>query len=177
LKGKTKKHMELWDVLDVNRRKTGRKHERGMPMQEGDFHLVVYIWIISSEGKILLTQRTPNKDFPLCWETTGGSALAGDTSLGAAMREVYEETGFKLDPEKGRIVESNIRPPVIYDIWMFEQDFDISNVVLQEGETCDAKWAAVDEILEYAANGNFVPLFYETEEIFKIANDILKKAK
>ena len=35
------------------------------------------------------------------WETTGGSALAGDDSLTAALRETKEELGIDLDPQKG----------------------------------------------------------------------------
>ena len=38
------------------------------------------------------------------WETTAGSALAGDDSLAAVLRETMEETGLTLDPAKGQII-------------------------------------------------------------------------
>jgi len=41
---------ELWDVLDIDGNKTGRIHERGKPMQKGEGHLVVLIWILNSNA-------------------------------------------------------------------------------------------------------------------------------
>ena len=34
---------ELWDVLDENGLSTGRVHERGKPMNKGEYHLEVYV--------------------------------------------------------------------------------------------------------------------------------------
>jgi 8-oxo-dGTP diphosphatase len=63
--------MEYWDIIDKNRVLTGRKHIRGNPMNEGDFHLVVEIWIINNSKKMLLTKRHPDKPWPNLWECTG----------------------------------------------------------------------------------------------------------
>ena len=93
---------ELWDVYDEDRNLTGRLHRRGDPLKKGDYHLVIHVWILNSRGEFLLTKRSPNKGFANLWETTGGSALAGDDSLTAAIREVKEETGLRLDPGKGK---------------------------------------------------------------------------
>lgn len=41
--------MELWDIYDKYRQKTGRTHERGNTMKEGDYHLVVHVWIINDK--------------------------------------------------------------------------------------------------------------------------------
>lgn len=161
--------MELWDVYDCNRVKTGRTHERGKPMLAGDYHLVVVIWVLNSKGQFLVTKRTPNKRFPNLWEPTGGSAVTGDTSLDAALREVKEETGLTLEPENGKIILSNRLDeyPDFLDVWLFKQDFDISEVVLQEGETCDAKWATEQEIRSMIDTGEFVPVFDYIEEVFE----------
>ena len=80
------------------------------------------------------------------WECTGGSALAGDDSLTAAMREVREETGLILHPENGKCVISFLRDECFVDIWLFVQDFDLSEVTLLEGETCDAMYATADDL-------------------------------
>ena len=90
---------ELWDVYDENRNLTGRLHRRGDMMPKGDYHLVVHIWLMNERGEFLLTKRAPNKGFPGMWECTGGSALAGDDSLTAAIRESKEETGLTLNGE------------------------------------------------------------------------------
>ena len=88
---------ELWDIYDENRQLTGRLQRRGDPMQEGDYHLSVHVWMQNSRGEFLITQRSPNKGYPLMWESTGGSALTGDDSLTAALREVEEETGLRAE--------------------------------------------------------------------------------
>jgi len=36
--------MELWDIYDKYRHKTGRIHERGIPLKDGDYHLVLHIF-------------------------------------------------------------------------------------------------------------------------------------
>lgn len=154
---------ELWDVYDENRNLTGKQHRRGDFLPKGDYHLVVHVWIRNSEGNFLLTKRSPNKGFPNMWETTGGSALAGDTSLDAALREVREETGLSLDPDKGKRILCCKGDDYISDIWLFCQDFDLEDVIFQEGETCGAMFASKDEILHMRDEGKLVPFRYLDE--------------
>ena len=151
---------ELWDIYDEHRKKTGRLHRRGDDLAPGEYHLVVHIWIENSRGQFLMTKRSPNKGFPNLWETTGGSALAGDDSLTAALREVKEETGLTLEPDKGRIVHQYSGPDYHTDVWLFRQEVDLSKVTLQEGETCDKRLSNRQEILEDHAAGKTVPYSY-----------------
>ena len=147
---------EKWDIYDENRKKTGRIHRRGDPFQQGDYHLSMHIWIMNSEGKFLITKRSPNKGFPNTWESTGGSALAGEDSLTAALRETKEETGITLIPENGKRVMERWGDHYICDVWLFRQDVSLRDVVLQEGETCDVKYATPEEIKEMMEQGDFV---------------------
>lgn len=151
---------EIWDVYDGSRQKTGRLHRRGDPLEEGDYHLVVHIWMLNRDGKFLLTKRSPNKGFPNMWESTGGSALAGDDSLTAALREVQEETGLKLDPENGTLLFSDRRMDFFRDVWLFRQDFDLNAVRLQPGETADKMYADKETILRLLQESRFVPYDY-----------------
>lgn len=151
---------ELWDVYDRERRLTGRFHRRGEPLQPGDYHMVIHVWIQNSKGQFLITKRSPNKGFPNMWECTGGSALAGDDSLSAAMREVREETGLNLNPKNGKVILSGNGTDYFYDIWVFQQDFNLKDVVFLEGETCDANYATAKEIIKMQQEGIFVPYEY-----------------
>lgn len=157
---------ELWDVYDESRNLTGRTHRRGEPMNKDDYHLVVHVWLQNSKGEYLLTKRTPNKGFPNMWECTGGSALAGDDSLTAAMREVKEETGLSVLPENGKCVMSLIRENNFCDIWLFRQDFDLKDVIYQPEETCGSMYADIGEIKRMLENGTLVPFSY-LEEFFE----------
>lgn len=151
---------EIWDVYDENRRKTGRVHRRGDFLRPGDYHLVVHVWIQNRHGEYLITKRAPNKGFPNMWETTGGSALQGDDSLRAALREVKEETGLTLVPESGKCILSYRRSDAFTDVWLFRQEFDLEKVVLQEGETTDKMKADKNKIRALLKEGAFVPFTY-----------------
>ena len=110
-----------------------------------------------------MTRRSPNKGYPLLWETTGGSALAGDDSLTAALREVKEETGLILHPQNGKIIHQNSGADDHVDVWLFEAEFDLEEITLQEGETCGKRLSSVRDILAGLENGSIVPYQYAKE--------------
>ena len=144
---------ELWDVLDADRNPTGRLHRRGDALAAGDYHLVVKVWIRNSKGEYLLTRRAPNKGYSLLWETVGGSAVAGDDSLSAAIREVREETGVILNPAAGTLLETNRGEGAFCDVWRFECEFDLDKIVFQPDETCAAMAADVQKLIELHESG------------------------
>lgn len=150
--------MELWDVLDENRNKTGKLIERGKPMRSDEFHLVVFAFIKNLEGKILISKRAPIKTFPNTWEVTGGSAITGEDSFSAIVREVKEELGIDIKG-KGKILKSTVHRgerPYFADIWIFEQDVDIENVICQPEEVSQARFATKDEIYRLINEGKFM---------------------
>lgn len=54
--------------------------------------------IIARNGRILLTQRRGNQDFPFTWESPGGKVEYGESHYVALSREVHEELGINLVP-------------------------------------------------------------------------------
>lgn len=163
---------EVWELYDLNRVKTGETVFRGDRIRQGRYHLVVQVWIRNSKNQYLISKRTPNKPYPNLWETVGGSALVGDDSLSAALREVKEEIAISLDPEKGKLIRSIRRDDDycsdFYDIWLFENDSDISDVVYQEEEVCDAKWSCKEEIYDMIEKKAFINVAGYVEEIFML---------
>lgn len=153
---------ELWDIYDINRNKTGRTVERGKPMSQDEYHIVVNVWIKNSNGKWLISKRSPNKHYGNFWECCGGSVVSGEDSLTAAIREAKEELGVELIPENGHLFTSSVRQyrtfPDFLDVWVFNQDIDINTVVLQKGETCDVKWVTSEEVIEMERCGRFIPM-------------------
>ena len=154
---------EIWDLYDENRNlidKTIKRAEYAEKIQENEYHIVVHIWIKNDKDEWLISKRTPNKHFPLIWECTGGSALAGEDSLTAALREVKEELGITLDKSKGRHYKTIQR--VIYhdfcDVWVFNHNCCIDDIILQPDETCDVMWASSNKIQKLIHNNEFVPL-------------------
>lgn len=152
---------EIWDAYDENRNLTGKTIKRSeFKSMNNEYHIVVHIWIKNNNNEWLISKRTPNKHFPLLWECTGGSALAGENSLTAALREVKEEVGITLNKSSGMLYKTIKR--TVYsdfcDVWVFNHNCSIDEVVLQPRETCDAMWASADKIKELIKEGKFVPL-------------------
>ena len=151
---------ELWDVYDAAGKKTGRLHRRGDPLAPGEKHLCVHVWIQNAAGEYLITQRAPGKSMPGLWECTGGCALAGEDSLHAALREVYEETGLRLDGKEAELLLRWTGEFFLCDVYLVRRAFDPERLRLQPGETSAARAADVFEIRALAASGQFVPWDY-----------------
>lgn len=140
---------EYWDIYDKDRRKTGRLQERGRPpASPEDYHLVVEIWLKNSKGEVLLTRRHPAKHYGGLWECTGGSVLAGEESLTAAIREVKEEIGVDLTAGNPGVLLASLSVrrdapgySAHYDVYLYERDIPPEALVLQPEEVVDAKWA------------------------------------
>jgi len=161
---------ELWDVYDANRVKTGRTHRRGVPLPPGDYHLAVFVWIRGGGGKYLITQRAPQAIRPLLWQATGGSALAGEDSLSAALREAREETGIALRPETGMLCESLLLRDCIADVWLFHQQISLSDFVPQPGETVDACLASPEDLRALVGEGKTFFALEHIEPLFLFAD-------
>ena len=146
---------ELWDIYDEAGRKTGRVQRRGDPFAAGDRHLCVHVWIRNLNGDYLITKRAPNKAMPGLWECTGGSALLGEDSLTAALREAREETGLLLNPCSGELLFRFSGEHFHCDVWHFTQDFTESDIVLQPGETCAFRLADADSLRRLDREGAF----------------------
>ena len=143
--------MEIWDLYDRDRNLTGETAVRGEPLPEGRYHLVVDILFLNSRGETLLQRRARDKDvMPDLWSVTGGSALAGEDSTAACIRETEEELGFLPDMRRARvlIIERRDRPNRSFfrDVWLIRQDVDIADMRFQPEEVQDAMWILPEKI-------------------------------
>ena len=137
---------ELNDVYDKNRKRTGRVHTRGTPWRLGEYGLVVCVWIYDGKGKLLLTKRAPEKSFGGTWENTGGAVRAGETSLQAIVREVFEETGIVADESEFLLLGTTTRRRLHFDHYCLKRTIPVDNIILQPGETVDAGWFTFAEV-------------------------------
>lgn len=146
--------MELWDLFDKERKPLGRTHVRGIPLAKGEYHLVVFVWVFNSHGQVLMTKRSPEKQsYPNLWEHTGGSVLAGESSMQAIRRELFEETGIRAEAEELTLVDSYSRVGSFCDIYFLHKDIPVSELTMQPGETCDAKWVTRSQLEEMIERG------------------------
>lgn len=152
--------MEHWDVYDCLRQKTGKIHERGVPMGAGEYHLVVHGCLFNPEGEMLIQQRQPFKEgWPNLWDVTAsGSALTGETPQQAMRREMMEEVGIEHDFEDQRPVFT-VNFDVGFADWFLirRDDIDTRKLRLQPEEVQAVRWAGLDEILQMMQEGTFIP--------------------
>ena len=161
---------EIWDLYNENRELLGKDHVRGEQLPIDGYHLVVHVWIRNSKGQYLISQRSANRPtFPLVWECVDGSVVKGEDSLQGALREVKEEVGVDLLPEKGQVILSDIKKiefgkvvNKIVDVWLFEYDgeVDLSNATTDE--VAQVAWMNREQIKELFEHNMFV----ETLEYF-----------
>ncbi|WP_367566143.1 NUDIX domain-containing protein [Lacrimispora sp.] len=149
--------MELWDLYDENKESMERTHVRGVPLGEGEYHLISDVWLINDKQEILLTKRHPLKAHGLMWECTGGSVQAGETSLEGAVRELEEETGIKVEKEDLILIHSIRQEERFIDTYITRQKVGIEDVVIQEEEVVDAKFVTFDQLLGMWEQGIVVP--------------------
>jgi len=161
---------EIWDLYNENRELLGKDHIRGEQLPVDGYHLVVHVWIRNSKGEYLISQRSSNRmTFPLMWECVDGSVVKGEDSLQGALREVKEEVGVDLLPEKGQVILSDIKKiefgkviNKIVDVWLFEYngEVDLSNATTDE--VTQVTWMNREQIKELFEHN----MFMETLEYF-----------
>lgn len=145
--------MELNDIYDENRNRTGRVHCRGTAWGEGEYGLVVCAWIYDGMGHLLLTRRAEGKCFAGTWENTGGAAKAGETSRCAMARELLEETGIRASEEEFEFLGTDKDEHTHYDFYCLKRSAPVSQIVLLPGETDGAQWVSLEQMHEMVDGG------------------------
>ena len=154
--------MELWDIYDSNKNKTGKviaRNNRSM-LKVGEYHLVVEAVIINPKGEILLGKRASSKEkFPLMWECCGGACIKGETSLQGILREIKEELGLEFK-EKDAIFYKTIKDDEakdFKDIWLFKGNIFIEDIKFADGEVIDVKWVTEEKFKKMCKEKEIVP--------------------
>ena len=156
--------MELWDIYDSNKQRTGRTMKRNdWCLKDGEYHLTVLGVVVRPDGKFLITRRVMTKAWaPGWWEVSGGAAQAGEDSEDAVKREILEETGLDVTGcEGGYLFTYHRENPgkgdnYFVDVYRFIKDFDEKEVKPQEEETLGFQLATAQEIKAIADQGIFL---------------------
>jgi isopentenyldiphosphate isomerase len=151
--------MELLDIYDAQRNKTGKTAPRGVTRPPEELQLVIHVCFFDEDGRMLIQQRSNEKDnWSGLWDVSvAGSVLHGEDSQSAAEREVKEELGYTFSLD-------GVRPSMTInfdlgfdDIYLIEEAPDISKLQLQEDEVRAVKWATQEEIYTLIDTEAFLP--------------------
>ncbi len=134
--------------MNENGRVTGKTAVRGRTvLRHGEYHLVVHIWVMSSNGDFLIQRRSEKRRLmPGEWASTGGSAIAGESSLTAAARELQEELGICAPKGSLKLMGRLKRRNSFLDVWFIRCDADITRLRLQKSEVAEVKWVTEAEL-------------------------------
>ena len=145
--------MEYNDIYDKDRRPTGRRHLRGTPWRKGEFGMVVCVWVYDDAGNLLLTRRAPQKSFAGTWENSGGAVQAGENSLQAISRELFEETGIRAEQSEFELIDSGRDGNIHYDYYCLKRNIPLEQIVLLPGETDGVMWASFEKVHQMIQQG------------------------
>ncbi len=89
------------------------------------------------------------------WAATGGAAVSGEDSFGAARRELFEELGIESDESSLKKITRIKRRNSLVDVWAIVCDIPEDRLVLQRSEVAEAKWVTSAELDRMIRNGEF----------------------
>lgn len=165
---------EFNDVYDENRVLTGKVHQRGTPWDPGEYGLVVCVWVYDGEGRFLLTRRAKEKSYAGTWENSGGAAKAGETSLQAIRRELYEETGILAKTGEFEKINTGRDEIAFYDFYCLHHPVDLKDIKLLPGETDDVMWADYETVHAMINQGEICEIigkqFLSDEKTLRLRN-------
>ena len=160
----TRTETELIDVLTPEGDPTGVRKSKSEIHLRGHWHRAAHVWIVSTDGRILLQRRSPRKENnPALWDVSAAGHLsAGETSIDAAIREVHEELGLRLRADELRFMTTLRESCVLnrgtyidnefHDIFVVRRDVDLASLTLDPEEVAEVKW-----VRELRPDGTFVP--------------------
>lgn len=155
--------MEYVDVLDAYGNKTGIIKEKTLAKKAKDYTLAVHVWIMNSENQILLQKRSLQKhSFAGMWDSTGGCARAGESSVEAMKREVWEELGLDIQLQEFQFLfrfpaQKNSKP-MFLDVYLLKKDIALDQLTLQQEEV---------EMVCYTPIMKLKKWYYENEQFVK----------
>lgn len=149
---------EYWDIITAEGAPTGKRIKRSAfnHLLQGEYHLVVHIWVKNSKGEYLIQRRSVDRE-PMSgeWAATGGSVLSGERSEQAAIRELKEELSITVKENELKYITRLVRKNSIVDIWLVGVDVALECLELQKEEVMDAKWVTEAEFKDMISKGEF----------------------
>ena len=145
--------MELVDIYNNKHEKLGYTKGR-KELNDGEFRLSCFVWIINSNNELLVQQRLATaKKCPNMWETASGGAVEGDTPLSGAIREVEEELGIKINEENIRFIGSYARVNDFVEVFLLKDEIDVKKLKVDKEEVQNVKWMSINEFDELIEKG------------------------
>ena len=151
---------ELFNVVDENNKPLGfKKSRKEVHATMQHWHRTTHIWIINDSGQVLCQQRSLAKDAnPGKWQSFfGGHLKAGQTYLGNAVEELFEELGLSVKPDElipVHVLKSDTAKHFgqVFVLWW---NGNAESVHCSDNEVASVRWMTLDEIKDQIKKGTF----------------------
>ena len=152
--------LELIDVLTPDGLPTGIVKPKPDVHRDGDWHRAAHVWIVASDGRVLLQRRALAKlTWPGLWDVSvAGHVSAGESAIDAAIRETFEEIGLRVAPEElAHIGELRFHCELrdgyveneLHDVYILRRDVDPGSLVLDPLEVAEARLVRFEDLERY----------------------------
>lgn len=172
---------ELVDVLTESGEYTGEKINKIEAHKQGICHGISAIAIIDNEDRVLIQKRAETKkDEPNKWDlSSAGHIDADETPKQAAIREIYEEVGIKVEENDLTLIDTYLNKVKLNEetyinhftyLYIVKKDIDINKIVMQKKEVSEIRFVNKQEYCDLLNKG-------ETVEGMKYCNKVLDYIK
>jgi len=151
--------MELIDVLTCDGAFTGRVKPKDEVHRDGDWHRAVNLWIVTPDDRVLLQRRADRKEsWPGLWDVSvAGHVNAGESAVGAAVREAFEELGLRAEGlghigslryqvvlNGGAYIENEL-----HEVFLLRRELDLASLILDANEVAEVALVRPEELERY----------------------------
>lgn len=143
-------NMEWLQVFDENGIYKDKKILRGDTPLNDDYIMVVYIFIINKDNKILL-EKNKEKDI---WVVPGGHVDTPNI-IDNLKRECMEELNLDISNCNIINIDTLKNDNRLFNLFLINKDIDINTLVLQPEEVKEVKYFTIEEIDIMINNGTF----------------------
>ena len=148
---------EVLDLYDKTGTHVCGTIERGTMLPQGTCLMLTAVMTLRSDGTFLMTRRASAKKYAGRWEITGGCVQSGETPLQGAVRELFEETGIRVEESELIPCGTFRRAGYIHAFFLLRRDVPDSELRMQSGETDAFRWVTKEEYLTLTEAHHTIP--------------------
>ena len=158
---------ELVQVLTEDGILTGKYISKVEAHRKGICHGISVIAIINSDGRLLIQKRSNTKKAEANkWDlSSAGHIDLDETADKAAIREMYEELGIKVEENDLKLIDTNLIKIKLSEevyinhftyLYIVMKDIDINKIIMHKSEVSNIRFVNKQEFLDLLNNGKMV---------------------
>ena len=177
---------QQYEVLDEQGHKTGQILDRDTIHQKEFWHEVVNVWIVNTQGDVLLQLRGPQVDLaPNVWDVAIGSHVRpAEDPIASAQRCLRTELGISITPDQlkhlfniqsANPAQQGRQHKTLGHVFLLKRDINLSECTVDPNKIAKLVWRPLIQVmadignsetstLYFPRSGNYYPQLFEALE-------------